>query len=211
MSCSGSERPITGWISACRAASLSCASASLRPTTGTTPGMISRWSGWRPKAPDRPSRRRRRRWRPPASAGRCRSPRQCAARLLPASDEPACTTTGCPWGGRGHPRRKVMRHEPPQGTCLHDEAQPIEHLAQIVVALGRVFPQQREIGRRKRPLFIDTSDGHAICALPLESPRSAAWDHRSASFASRRASSAILMTFRNSGSSLVVFSRPSSV
>ncbi len=71
----------------------------------------------------------------------------------------------------GRPRRQVVRHETPRRARLHDVTQPVEHLAQLVVALGRILPQQREIGRHQRPFFIGHV-GRVGGAIEWHSPQS---------------------------------------
>jgi hypothetical protein len=52
------------------------------------------------------------------------------------------------------PRRKVVWHIAPGRAGSYDPPQPVENLAQIVVALWSVFSNERQIRGNKRPLFV---------------------------------------------------------
>ena len=47
-----------------------------------------------------------------------------------------------------------MGHVAPRGAGAYDPPQAIQYLAQIVLALGRVLPNEREVGGDKLPLFV---------------------------------------------------------
>src|SRR5215212_10104300 len=52
------------------------------------------------------------------------------------------------------PPQQVVGHVSPRAAGAHDPPQPVEDLAQIVLALGRVLPNEREIRSHERPLLI---------------------------------------------------------
>ncbi len=52
------------------------------------------------------------------------------------------------------PRGQIVGHHAPLGPRAHDPAQAVEHLAQRMLALGRSFRHQHQIGRDKRPFVI---------------------------------------------------------
>ncbi len=52
------------------------------------------------------------------------------------------------------PRREVAGHHAPGGPGPHHPAQGVEHVAQIVLALGRVLRQQRQVRSHEGPLFV---------------------------------------------------------
>src|SRR5215212_11813389 len=49
------------------------------------------------------------------------------------------------------PRRQVVGHVSPRGAGAYDPPQSVEDLAQIVLALGCVFPNEREVRSKERP------------------------------------------------------------
>ena len=51
-------------------------------------------------------------------------------------------------------KRQVVRHPAPRRAGLHDVAQPVEHVAQLVPALAGVLRQEGEVGRHQRPLRV---------------------------------------------------------
>ena len=57
------------------------------------------------------------------------------------------------------PRRQVMEHHPPQGSCPHNPTQAIEHFSQVVLSLGRFFGPQCQIGSHQGPFFITDITG----------------------------------------------------
>ena len=52
------------------------------------------------------------------------------------------------------PRRELVRQIAPLGAGAHEPAQGVVHLPQVVRALRRIGPQQRQIGRDEGPLLI---------------------------------------------------------
>lgn len=52
------------------------------------------------------------------------------------------------------PRRQVVRHHPPGCPSADQPAQAIEHFAQLVVSLGRIFAHQGQVGGREGPFII---------------------------------------------------------
>src|SRR5215210_4824577 len=52
------------------------------------------------------------------------------------------------------PRRQVVGHVAPGRPGPHDPPQPVEDLAQVVLALRGVLPNEREVGSDKLPLFV---------------------------------------------------------
>jgi hypothetical protein len=58
------------------------------------------------------------------------------------------------WLIHTRPRRQIIRHHPPLRARPDNPTQPIEHFNQAVLALRRLFAQQRQVRRRKRPFFV---------------------------------------------------------
>jgi hypothetical protein len=54
---------------------------------------------------------------------------------------------------RSRPGRKVVRHPSPRRARLHDVAKPVEHLAQVVLALAGILALQQQVRRGQRPLL----------------------------------------------------------
>src|SRR5829696_4919962 len=54
----------------------------------------------------------------------------------------------------GLPGWQVVWHIAPGGASAYDPAQPVEHLAKLVGALGSIFADQRQIGSHEGPLFV---------------------------------------------------------
>src|SRR5215212_320100 len=52
------------------------------------------------------------------------------------------------------PRRQVVGHVSPRRAGPHHPSEPVQHLAQVVLALGRVLPNEREVGSDKLPLLV---------------------------------------------------------
>jgi hypothetical protein len=52
------------------------------------------------------------------------------------------------------PRRRVIGQPAPGCAGLHHAAQPVEHLAQRMLALPSLLRQERQIGRDQQPFFI---------------------------------------------------------
>jgi hypothetical protein len=52
------------------------------------------------------------------------------------------------------PWRQVVGHVSPRRAGAHDPPQPVQDLAQIVLALGGVLPNEREIWGDERPLLV---------------------------------------------------------
>ena len=59
----------------------------------------------------------------------------------------------------GFPRRQVVGHVAPRRAGAYDPPQPVEDLAQIVVALRGVLSDEREVWGHERPLFIRNVTG----------------------------------------------------
>src|SRR5215213_10527573 len=52
------------------------------------------------------------------------------------------------------PRWQVVGHVSPRGSGPHHPSQAVQHLAQVVVALGHVLPNKREVLSDKLPLLV---------------------------------------------------------
>ena len=52
------------------------------------------------------------------------------------------------------PRRQVVGHVAPRGAGPHDPPQPVEDLAQFVLALRGVLSDECQVGGNKCPLFV---------------------------------------------------------
>ena len=61
----------------------------------------------------------------------------------------------------GLPGWKVVGHPPPWRARLHHIAQPVEHLAERMLALPCILAQQRQVGGDKRPFVIGNVGGIA--------------------------------------------------
>jgi hypothetical protein len=76
--------------------------------------------------------------------------------------DPWVAQRGCSWGSSAPqplsftPRAQgwqIMWQHAPVDSGLHEIAQPVEDLAQIMLALAHLFGQQRERGRDKGPFL----------------------------------------------------------
>ena len=54
----------------------------------------------------------------------------------------------------GFPRRQVVWHVSPRRSGANHPPQSVEHLAKVVVALGSVLSEERQIRSYKGPLFV---------------------------------------------------------
>src|SRR5918995_6543694 len=52
------------------------------------------------------------------------------------------------------PRWQIVGHVSPRGAGAYDPPQAIQYLAQVVLALGRVLPNEGEVGSDKLLLFV---------------------------------------------------------